>query len=92
MKVVAGPMRGETPKLVSLMESDRVLVRVYCSQECANPTVQLFIDRGKCIWCGGNADPNSWKLGGFGEPYCSQECYRAAGIAMSDFELRQGNI
>jgi hypothetical protein len=85
-------MHGETPKLVSLVEPNRILVRPYCSQKCAAPTVKSFIARRKCTWCGGDADPRTWKLGSFGEPYCHEECYRAAGAAMFDFEFRQGNI
>lgn len=54
--------------------------------------VKSFLDRKVCICCGKKADPQSWKLGGLGEPYCSEECYSAAGRAMFTFEFRQGNI
>lgn len=86
------PLFGETAKLVSQSGPNQVLVRAYCSLECADPLVKSFLDRKVCIWCGKKADPQSWKLGGLGEPYCSEECYSAAGRAMFTFEFRQGNI
>ncbi len=85
-------MYGETPKLVSLIGPNQVLVRPYCSQECADPIVKSFIERKLCIWCGNQTEPESWKLGGYGEPYCSPKCYSEAGKEMFRFELHEGNI
>lgn len=79
---------GETPKLVSL-RSNEVLIKPFCSQNCATPIVKSFIDRSVCVWCGKKADSRSWKLGGFGEPYCCEDCYSAAGKAMFWFEFHQ---
>ena len=85
-------MYGETPKLLSLVGPNQVLVRPYCSRKCAEPLVNSYLERKLCIWCGKEASPQSWKLGGYGEPYCSENCYREAGREMFRFEFRQGNI
>jgi hypothetical protein len=85
-------MIGETAKLVSFSGPKQVLVRPYCSQNCADPIVKSFVDQKVCIWCGKKANPKTWELGGLGEPYCCKECYDAAGKAMCLFEMRQGNI
>lgn len=85
-------MIGETAKLVSLSGPKEVIIRPYCSKKCAATTVKSFIDGRICIWCGKEADPISWELGGFGEPYCCKECWSAAGRAMFDFEFLEGNI
>jgi len=83
---------GETPKLTSLSKSNEVSIKTLCSQNCAKPFVQSFIDRKICVWCGRKASAQSWKLGGFGEPYCCDDCWSAAGRAMFWFEFQQGNI
>ncbi len=85
-------MQGETPKLMSLTAPGHVLVHFFCSKKCAETLVASFLDQSTCIWCGKPADKAKWKLGYYGEPYCSDNCFHDAGREMFRFEFREGNI
>jgi hypothetical protein len=86
--VCGKPIQGTVPKLVTRVDERDVLVRCFCSGgSCAEVRAKEFAEQQVCVWCGRRAEPDSWKLGGLGEPYCSPACYSDAGRAMTRFEI-----
>lgn len=82
----------EKRSIVSLVDSKNILIKSYCTKNCAALTIKSYINSKTCTWYGMKVDQNTLRLGGLREPYCSDNCHRAAGIAMFNYELRKGNF
>jgi hypothetical protein len=57
-------------------------VRPLCSGACRDRWVSGLLARSECAMCG--ATGTVAKLGGLGEPYCSEACYQRVGSLVSD--------
>jgi len=63
----------------------RFSATVFCSAECARAWAAKGVSLARCTWCGKEVPQDSFRRGGFGEPYCATGvCYGTAGALLAD--------
>ncbi len=82
---------GRGMKLLADRATD-ILVMNLCSEACAAVVVAHYDKKRQCIWCGNGLQNQAVTRGFLREPYCSEQCFKAAGHAMATYEVKKGNL
>jgi hypothetical protein len=83
---IANP--SAAPNIMSQAGLNQVRVKAFCSPGCKDAFVAALVRSATCAWCDGPILTTTSRTGGLGEPYCSEDCFSAAGRAMFVYFMR----